>query len=113
MSEWVEPIGTDAAALAHMFLLGKIFQQAKACKIIVTFVEFKPPVTLRAWGAIGVYALTGQQGVECMADEDLPAEHGRLIMNTYVRSGEAEYVAERLAEWLKLYALITVEGGEQ
>jgi len=103
MSEWVEPVSTDACALAHMFLLGTIFEQAKRLKIIVTFVEFKPPTTLRAWGAIGVYALTGQQGVECMAEEDLPAEHGRLVMNTYVPAGEAEYVAGRLAEWLKLY----------
>jgi hypothetical protein len=103
MSKWVEPIGTDAAALAHMFLLGSIFQQVKRLKIIVTFIEFKPPVTLRAWGAIGVYALHGQEGVECISESDLPAEHGRLMMNTYVPAGEAEYVAGRLAEWLKLY----------
>jgi hypothetical protein len=109
MSEWVEPIGTDAAALGQMFRLGRMFERAKRLKIIVTFDEFKPPVTLRAWVAIGVYAVHGQQGVECMAESDLPAEHGRLITHTYVPFGQAECVAERLAERLKVYT----EGGSE
>lgn len=108
MSKWVEPIGTDAAAMARMFQLGKLWERANRMKLIVTFREFRPPTTLRAWGAIGVYAVDGHDGVECMPDEDLPAEHGRLMMSTHVPAGEAEYVAGRLAEWLKLYI-----GGEE